>query len=90
MQFLADLLPDRLNPVHHVATMQVTEFYPHVPWASKYNTIPCAAGHHIHEGRWLRDPQIMADYLKFWFWGGGSPEFYTFWVATSGECDDHH
>jgi hypothetical protein len=70
--------------------MQVTEFYPHVPWASKYNTIPCAAGHHIHEGRWLRDPQIMADYLKFWFWGGGSPEFYTFWVATSGECDDHH
>eukprot|EP01043_Picozoa_sp_COSAG02_P048528 COSAG02_NODE_4773_length_4994_cov_3.910725_5_plen_485_part_00 len=61
----------------------VTEFYPHVPWAAKYNTIPCAAGHHIHEGRWLRDPQIMSDYLKFWFWGGGSPEYYTFWVATS-------
>lgn len=61
----------------------VTEFYPHVPWAAKYNTIPCAAGHHIHEGRWLRDSQIMSDYLKFWFWGGGSPEYYTFWVATS-------
>ena len=61
----------------------VTEFYPHVPWAGKLNTIPCAAGHHIHEGRWLRDPQIMSDYLSFWFWGGGSPEAYTFWVATS-------
>ena len=61
----------------------VTEFYPHVPWAGKLNTIPCAAGHHIHEGRWLRDPQIMSDYLSFWFWGGGSVEAYTFWVATS-------
>ena len=61
----------------------VTEFYPHVPWAGKLNTIPCAAGHHIHEGRWLRDPQIMSDYLSFWFWGGGSVEAYTFWIATS-------
>jgi len=61
----------------------VTEFYPHVPWASKDNTIPCAAGHHIHEGRWLRDPAVMRDYLRFWFFGGGSPDAYTFWVATS-------
>ncbi len=28
----------------------VTEFLPSVPWAGKYNTIPCAAGHHIAEG----------------------------------------
>lgn len=39
----------------------VTEFYPHVPWASTHNTIPCAAGHHIHEGRWIRDPTVMRD-----------------------------
>ena len=38
----------------------VTEFYPHVPWAGKHNTIPCAAGHHIHEGRWLRDEQVRS------------------------------
>lgn len=25
----------------------VTEFLPTVPWAGRYNTIPCAAGHHI-------------------------------------------
>jgi hypothetical protein len=25
----------------------------------------------------------MRDYLRFWFFGGGSPEYYTFWVATS-------
>jgi hypothetical protein len=61
----------------------VTEFYPKVSWASTYNTIPCAAGHHIHEGRWLRDEDVMSDYLRFWFFGGGSPEYYTFWAAHS-------
>jgi hypothetical protein len=25
----------------------------------------------------------MADYIRFWFEGGGSPNSYTFWVATS-------
>src|SRR5947199_41383 len=28
----------------------VTEFLPDVPWAGKYNTISCAAGHHFYEG----------------------------------------
>ena len=32
----------------------VTEFAPNVPWAGSNNTIPCAAGHHLTEGRWLR------------------------------------
>jgi hypothetical protein len=27
----------------------VTEFLPDVPWAGKYNTISCAAGHHFKE-----------------------------------------
>ena len=45
----------------------VTEFLPDVPWAGKYNTISCAAGHHIYEGRWLRDRRYMEDYCRFWF-----------------------
>lgn len=66
------------NHIHYQTPSQpfsvVTEFYPKVSWASKYNTIPCAAGHHIHEGRWLRDENVMSEYLRFWFFGGGSPE----------------
>ena len=34
----------------------VTEFLPEVSWAGAFNTIVAAAGHHIYEGRWLRDP----------------------------------
>ena len=33
----------------------LTEFHPDVSWAGKYNTIPCAAAHHVREGRWLRE-----------------------------------
>ena len=31
----------------------VDEFLPNVSWAGKYNSISCAAGHHLYEGRWL-------------------------------------
>lgn len=61
----------------------VTEFLPDVPWAGKDNSISCAAGHHLYEGRWLRDPQYMADYARFWFHGGGEPRRYSFWAADS-------
>ena len=35
----------------------IDEFLPPVGWAGKYNSISCAAGHHLYEGRWLRDPK---------------------------------
>ena len=64
----------------------VTEFLPEVPWARKYNTINCPAGHQFREGRWLHDPQILTDYAKFYFGdpksphggGGGKPRQYSF------------
>jgi hypothetical protein len=49
----------------------ITEFLPDVGWGGKYNTISCAAGHHLYEGRWLRDRQYLKDYAYFWFLGGG-------------------
>src|SRR5262249_40574796 len=49
----------------------ITEFLPPVPWAGKFNSISCAAGHHIDEGRWLRDRRYLDDYIRFWFRGGG-------------------
>ena len=61
----------------------VTEFLPPVPWAGKYNTISCAAGHHFYEGRWLRNREYLDDYARFWFKGGGEPRRYSFWVADA-------
>jgi hypothetical protein len=61
----------------------ITEFLPDVPWAGKYNSIDCAAGHHIHEGRWLADPKYLDDYSVFWFRKGGEPRRYSFWAAES-------
>ncbi len=61
----------------------ITEFLPPVGWAGKHNTISCAAGHHLHEGRWLHDPKYLDDYSLFWFRAGGSPRTYSFWAADS-------
>ena len=61
----------------------ITEFLPDVSWAGKHNTINCAAGHHILEGRWLRDPQYVDDYARFWFREGtmNGPRAYVCWPA---------
>ena len=61
----------------------VDEFLPNVGWAGKYNSINCAAGHHIYEGRWLNDPKYLDDYSLFWFRKGGEPRRYSFWAAAS-------
>jgi predicted GH43/DUF377 family glycosyl hydrolase len=61
----------------------ITEFLPKVGWAGKHNSIDCAAGHHLHEGRWLADPKYLDDYSLFWFRKGGSPRSYSFWAADS-------
>jgi predicted GH43/DUF377 family glycosyl hydrolase len=61
----------------------IDEFLPNVPWAGKYNTISCAAGHHFYEGRWLRDRRYLAGYARFWFQKGGNPRLYSFWAADA-------
>jgi hypothetical protein len=61
----------------------ITEFLPPVGWAGKHNSISCAAGHHLREGRWLNDPRYLDDYSIFWFRKGGSPRTYSFWAADS-------
>ena len=61
----------------------ITEFLPSVPWAGKYNTISCAASHHLREGRWLSDPRYLDDYSVFWFRKGGNPRTYSFWAADA-------
>ena len=61
----------------------ISEFLPKVGWAGKHNSINCAAGHHLREGRWLADPKYLDDYSVFWFRKGGDARRYSFWAADS-------
>ena len=61
----------------------VTEFLPPVGWGGKHNTICCPAGHHLYEGRWLKNPSFLDDYSMFWFRRGGNPRQYSFWTADA-------
>lgn len=63
-----------------------TEFIEPVKHAGKYNAISCAAGHHIYEGRWLKDNSYLKEYIKFWLYkadvGETKPRFHQFssWI----------
>lgn len=59
----------------------ITEFMPDVPWAGPYNSINCAAGFHIREGRWLRNSRdIIKSYIRFWTDGIGDEHSYSCWI----------
>lgn len=66
----------------------LTEFIQPVSHAGAHNTIACAYGHHIAEGRWLRDQRLLDEYTHFWFRGddgGPMPHFHKFssWAAAA-------
>lgn len=67
----------------------LTEFITPVSHAGAHNTIACAIGHHIAEGRWLRDEALLDEYLRFWFTkgpdGGPQPHLHKFsgWIAAA-------
>lgn len=66
----------------------ITEFLPPVGHAGIYNTISCAAGFHLAEGRWLRDERYLNDYTRFWLRGANGkpqPHFHKFssWFAAA-------
>ncbi|WP_188193643.1 MGH1-like glycoside hydrolase domain-containing protein [Nonomuraea sp. SYSU D8015] len=50
----------------------ITEFH-HAPgYAAPLGGIVAAAGHHVYEGRWLRDRRPIDDYLAYWLQGPGA------------------
>jgi len=66
----------------------VTEFLTPVKHAGAFNTISCAAGLHLAEGRWLRDDRCLNDYTRFWLRGNAGkpqPHFHRFssWFAAA-------
>ena len=65
-----------------------TEFLVPMRHAGAHNTISCAAGHHLAEGRWLRDARYVDDYTRFWLRGNNGrpqPHFHKFssWFAAA-------
>ncbi|MCI0333599.1 MAG: glycoside hydrolase [Planctomycetes bacterium] len=67
----------------------LTEFLEPVGHAGPYNTISCAYGHHLAEGRWMRDRRPLDEYTHFWFRsgpnGGPAEHFhkYSSWAAAA-------
>lgn len=62
----------------------ITEFSPNVSWAGRSDTIPCAAGHHLADARWLRTPDVPASYSRWWVSGIEGVRFnYYNWLATA-------
>lgn len=67
----------------------LSEFIQPVSHAGPHNTVACAVGHHLAEGRWLRDQALLDEYARFWFRsgpnGGPAEHFHKFssWVAAA-------
>ncbi len=73
------------TPVGHI----VTEFVKKVPHAGEYNALSCALGHHIAEGRWLRDGSYIDEDIHYWLRGGADGALaknlhqFSGWVAAA-------
>ncbi|MCK2241951.1 MULTISPECIES: discoidin domain-containing protein [unclassified Crossiella] len=50
----------------------VSEFLGPVGYSAPSGGIVAAAGHHVYEGRWLRDTRYLDDYLRYWLRGNGA------------------
>ena len=67
----------------------LTEFLLPVSHAGPYNSVSCALGHHLAEGRWLRDQAVLDEYLRFWLHSGpnGGPAShlhqFSSWLAAA-------
>jgi hypothetical protein len=67
----------------------ITEFLLPVTHAGGFNTVSCAYGHQLAEGRWLRDQKPLDEYTHFWFRAGpgGKPaehfHKYSSWAAAA-------
>ena len=73
---------------HDLGVWTVTEFLPKVSWSGAGNTIVCPAGHHLREGRWLRDPKYATENARFWLADRRAEHRwrYSSWLFT-GACD---
>jgi hypothetical protein len=62
----------------------VTEFGRDVPWAGRHNAINAAVGHHLYEGRWLRNaPEYLDEYVRSWLEEGSGILSYSSWFGDA-------
>ena len=62
----------------------ITEFLPRVSWSGVHNEINAAVGHHIYEGRWLKNgKKYLADYIRFFLDHPKSGHKYSAWLADA-------
>ncbi len=60
----------------------ISEFLPKVYWSGKYNTIIAGTGHHIYEGRWLKNSRrYLKDYIRFFMNNLENSYDYSVWFA---------
>lgn len=65
-----------------------TEFITPVKHAGRFNALSCAFGHHVYEGRWLRDKRYIDQYIQYWYLKDAqqkAPRFHQFssWAADA-------
>ena len=62
----------------------ITEFLPNVPWSGKHNTINAAVGHHLCEGRWLKNASLyLNDYVEFFLSVSEKSHMYSTWLIDA-------
>lgn len=72
----------------HIKTTEdgivITEFLPEVGWSGKHNTIVAAAGHHLYEGRWLRNAdKYLKSYIEFFLTVSDRSHDYSTWLIDA-------
>lgn len=72
----------------HIKTTEdgvvITEFLPKVGWSGKHNTIVAAAGHHLYEGRWLKNAdKYLKSYIEFFLTVSDRSHGYSTWLIDA-------
>lgn len=71
----------------------ITEFLPKVPWAKEHNSINAAVGHHLAEGRWIKNSKnYLEDYIRFWLNRREKGYIYSMWLVSAvwDYCELHN
>ncbi len=64
--------------------IMITEFLPDVSWSGKYNTINAPVGHHLAEGRWLKNSdKYLNDYIKLFLKCNEDSYKYSTWLVSA-------
>lgn len=62
----------------------ITEFLPKVPWSGIHNEINAAVGHHLAEGRWLKNGRkYLNDYVSFFLDNPKRGHQYSAWMVEA-------